>query len=70
MHDEDLVDLVLALAACRGQVKPAVLVVKGLNPREADQALRESGGNLRSALAGLGRGAKREGTTRRTRAKT
>ena len=59
-----------ALEACRGQVKPAALVIKGLNPRDADQALRQSGGNLRAALAGFGRGAAREARTRRTRAKT
>src|SRR5262249_39878982 len=43
-----------ALDRCHGQVKPAALVIKGLSPREAGEALVHSGGNLRTALAGLG----------------
>jgi N-acetylmuramic acid 6-phosphate etherase len=40
-----------ALEQCAGQVKPAVLVIKGLTPKQANEALVKSGGNLRSALA-------------------
>ena len=58
-----------ALAACGGQVKPAALVIKGLNAREAADALAKSGGNLRSALAGLGLEAKGESRARPQRAK-
>jgi len=43
-----------ALAQCRGQVKPAVLVIKGMTPRQAGEALVKSGGNLRTALVGIG----------------
>jgi N-acetylmuramic acid 6-phosphate etherase len=45
-----------ALEQCRGQVKPAALVIKGLTPREANEALVRSGGNLRTALAEAGIG--------------
>jgi len=43
-----------ALEQCRGQVKPAALVIKGLSPREANEALVRSGGNLRTALVEAG----------------
>lgn len=60
----------VALEACGGQVKPAALVVKGLSAEEAAEALAKSGGNLRSALAGLGLDAKGEGRAKPARAKT
>jgi N-acetylmuramic acid 6-phosphate etherase len=44
-----------ALRRCDGRAKPAVLVVRGLSPREADEALERSGGSLRAALAAVGR---------------
>jgi N-acetylmuramic acid 6-phosphate etherase len=43
-----------ALDQCQGQVKPAVLVIKGLSPAQAGDALARSGGNLRTALAETG----------------
>jgi len=39
-----------ALAATGGQVKPALLVLRGLSAEAADRALIESGGSLRLAL--------------------
>jgi N-acetylmuramic acid 6-phosphate etherase len=57
-----------ALEQCRGQVKPAALVIKGFTPREASEALVRSGGNLRTALAeaGIGgAGARRVGSKAR-----
>lgn len=45
-----------ALDACGGQVKPAALAIKGLNPGDAAAALARSGGNLRSALSEIGEG--------------
>jgi N-acetylmuramic acid 6-phosphate etherase len=59
-----------ALDACGGQVKPAVLAIKGLSAHAADEALAKNGGNLRTALVGLGLEAKGEGRTRPARAKT
>lgn len=43
-----------ALERCKGQVKPAVLVLKGLDPKEAGEALVKAGGHLRAALAEIG----------------
>lgn len=43
-----------ALEQCHGQVKPAALVIKGLSPKQAGEALVKSGGNLRTALAETG----------------
>jgi N-acetylmuramic acid 6-phosphate etherase len=43
-----------ALDRCKGQVKPAVLVIRGLTPKQAGEALVKSGGNLRTALAEMG----------------
>ena len=40
-----------ALARAGGSVKRAALILKGLAPDEADRALAEAGGNLRTALA-------------------
>ena len=57
-----------ALEACGGQVKPAVLVIKGLSARESREALANSGGNLRTALAAHGfEGKSGEGARRRSR---
>ena len=47
-------DASAALERTRGQVKPAVLVLKGLSARAAAEALVTSGGNLRAALAERG----------------
>lgn len=51
----DLADLPFdqaqALLAKAGAIKPAVLMSKGLSADEAEQALKQSGGNLRRALA-------------------
>ncbi len=43
-----------ALERCGGRVKPAVLVLRGLDPRAAEAALERAGGSLRAALEGLG----------------
>ncbi|MBI1779569.1 MAG: N-acetylmuramic acid 6-phosphate etherase [Proteobacteria bacterium] len=43
-----------ALKRCKGRVKPAVLVLKGLSPKAADTALARAEGNLRKALEALG----------------
>jgi N-acetylmuramic acid 6-phosphate etherase len=43
-----------ALEKCKGLVKPAVLVLKGLDPKEAGEALVKAGGHLRAALAEIG----------------
>ncbi|MFO0989435.1 MAG: N-acetylmuramic acid 6-phosphate etherase [Alphaproteobacteria bacterium] len=58
-----------ALDACGGRVKPAVLVIKGSSASEAAKVLARSGGNLRTALADLGRDAKREGRVRPARSR-
>jgi N-acetylmuramic acid 6-phosphate etherase len=42
-----------SLDRCGGQVKPAVLVLGGAAPAEADRLLEEAGGNLRVALGRL-----------------
>jgi N-acetylmuramic acid 6-phosphate etherase len=42
-----------SLERCGGQVKPAVLVLGGAAPAEADRLLEEAGGNLRVALGKL-----------------
>lgn len=42
-----------ALDACRGRVKPAVLVLRGLTAEAAEAALEQAGGSLRAALAGV-----------------
>jgi N-acetylmuramic acid 6-phosphate etherase len=42
-----------SLERCGGQVKPAVLVLDGAAPAEADRLLEEAGGNLRVALGKL-----------------
>ncbi|HET7717860.1 MAG TPA: N-acetylmuramic acid 6-phosphate etherase [Bauldia sp.] len=39
-----------ALGRCGGRIKPAVLVLKGHSPEEAESILAEYGGNLRAAL--------------------
>ncbi len=59
-----------ALERCHGQVKPAVLVIKGLTPAAAGDALVKAGGNLRAALAAIGGGGKvsPKRSTSRTRA--
>jgi N-acetylmuramic acid 6-phosphate etherase len=46
-----------ALERCAGRVKAAALVIKGLTPAEASEALLRSGDNLRRALAALERAA-------------
>ncbi len=57
-----------ALECCRGQVKPAVLVIRGLTPQQAGEALVKSGGNLRTALAEIGdSGASPKGAKTRAR---
>jgi N-acetylmuramic acid 6-phosphate etherase len=48
-----------ALERCKGQVKPAVLVLKGLSPKEAGEALVKAGGHLRAALVEMGAETKR-----------
>jgi N-acetylmuramic acid 6-phosphate etherase len=58
-----------ALERCRGQVKPAALVIKGLTPKRADAALAKAGGNLRAALARVGGGAKGKAPAAAGRAK-
>ncbi len=58
-----------ALDACGGRVKPAALVLAGLDAGDAEQALRDSGGNLRTALAKLGRKSEGEKRARRSKAK-
>lgn len=42
-----------ALARCGGRVKPAILVLRGLSPVEADRRLEAARGNVRRALEGL-----------------
>jgi N-acetylmuramic acid 6-phosphate etherase len=44
-----------ALATSQGQIKPAVLVARGLHPAQALEQLKLAGGNLRVALGLLGR---------------
>lgn len=44
-----------ALQACGGRIKPAALVVQGVDPADADTILNEAGGNLRVALGRLSR---------------
>ena len=44
-----------ALDTCGGRIKPAALVVQGLDPAHADRILTEAGGNLRVALGRLSR---------------
>lgn len=44
-----------ALQACGGRIKPAALVVQGVDPADADRILNGAGGNLRVALGRLSR---------------
>jgi N-acetylmuramic acid 6-phosphate (MurNAc-6-P) etherase len=44
-----------ALTRTGGRVKPALLVLGGLEPEAAESLLARNGGNLRAALAELGR---------------
>ena len=44
-----------ALATSQGQIKPAVLIARGMNPAQALEQLKQAGGNLRIALGRIDR---------------